>query len=152
MLTTARMAMISAALRNVSRIIESGMRIMPKVPIFNRTPARIADTGPGELTCAGGSQVWTGNSGVLMTSPTKIATNARPAVKPCPARGCSAMSTRMSNVNGSVSRYRARKPSSITSEPASVYRKNLSAASFASPCPHRPIRKYMPTRLRSKNT
>jgi hypothetical protein len=43
------------------------------VPILSRTPARIAEPGAGASACAGGSQVWTGTTGVLMAKPTNSA-------------------------------------------------------------------------------
>ncbi|MCQ0019799.1 hypothetical protein LUX39_43610 [Actinomadura madurae] len=44
------------------------------------------------------------------------------------------------------------KPSSKTSEPRNVYRKNFSADRDRSPCPHSRITKYMPAIDRSKKT
>ena len=57
------------------------------MPILSSTPARIAETGTGASTCAGGSQVCTGKSGVLMPNPTMSASSTSPDATPAPGSG-----------------------------------------------------------------
>jgi len=40
--------------------------IKPKIPIFNRMPARITEPAVGASTWASGSHVWKGNIGTFM--------------------------------------------------------------------------------------
>ena len=60
----------------------SEKRIMPYVPIFSRTPARMTEPAVGASTCASGSQVWNGNIGTLIAKPRKKAKNSQMAAWP----------------------------------------------------------------------
>src|SRR3990167_11119068 len=48
-------------------------RIIPYVPNFNKTPARITEPAVGASTCASGNQIWTGNIGTLTAKEQKKA-------------------------------------------------------------------------------
>ena len=50
-------------------------RIIPYVPIFSKTPARITLPAVGASTCASGSHVWNGKSGTLIANAMKKARN-----------------------------------------------------------------------------
>src|SRR5277367_656964 len=96
----------------------------PYVPIFSRTPARITEPAVGASVCASGSQVWNGNMGTLIANAKKNAQKSSTCawVSYCAA---DASSVGMSNVAPPDLKYRARIPSSMITEPTSVYRKNL---------------------------
>src|SRR5579864_128387 len=125
-------------------------RINPYVPIFNRTPARMTDPAVGASVCASGSQVWNGNIGTLIANAKKKAQNSSTCqrVSNCDAE---ASSVGISKVLAPALKYSARIPSSIITEPTSVYRKNLMAAYKRRSLPHTPIRKYMGTSITSQN-
>src|ERR1700686_4607345 len=101
-------------------------RIKPYVPIFSRTPARMTEPAVGASVCASGSQVWNGNIGTLMANAKKKAQNSSTCecVSNCEA---DPSSVGMSNVAAPALKYSARIPSSMMTEPTSVYRKNLIA-------------------------
>jgi hypothetical protein len=112
----------------------------------------MADAGAGASTWAGGSHVWNGTIGVFTPRPTVKPRKTRAAPSPPPRSGCWSMRAAMSKVRGSDARYSPRMASSMASDPARVYRKNLRAERGASPWPQTAMRKYMPTRLTSKKT
>ena len=78
------------------------IRTKPYVPIFRRTPARIADPVAGASVWAGGSQVWKGTVGVLTARPTRMAARTRLPVRGWPARGLVRVSSTMSKVCGAA--------------------------------------------------
>ena len=120
MAMTARMPIGRANCAQVSGIIDIRIRTNPYVPIFRSTPARIADAGPGASTCAGGSHVWTGTSGVLIANPMKKPAKTIVAYSVPDASGCWRMISAMSKVRGSVTRYSPRIARSSGSDPAKV--------------------------------
>src|SRR5215469_1624331 len=112
-------------------------RRKPYVPIFNKTPARITEPAVGASVCASGSQVWNGNIGTLMAKAKKnpqkshAFRDSEKTVEYC-VFCTAARSVGISNVCTPVAfaalKYNARMASSMRTEPASVYRKNLIAA------------------------
>ena len=64
-----------AAFRDASGKSGRQNRIMPYVPIFRSTPARMTEPAVGASTCASGSHVCNGNSGTLIAKATKKARN-----------------------------------------------------------------------------
>ena len=63
--------------RHACGSIGIAMRAKPYVPILSSTPARMAEPVAGASVWAGGSQVCTGTVGVLIASPTPIASRTR---------------------------------------------------------------------------
>ena len=114
-------ATYGAAFRDASGKSGRQNRIMPYVPIFRSTPARMTEPAVGASTCASGSHVCNGNSGTLIAKATKKARNN--SISVCGIRtrlpACSTrwISTR-SNVP--VALYSHRMPTSIKIEPAIV--------------------------------
>ena len=90
------------------------------MPILSRTPARIAEAGPGALTWAGGSQVCTGKTGVLMPKPMTNARNTSPGTTPAAASGGVSIIARMSKVSVGMFSASTMMPMRISSDPASV--------------------------------
>ena len=96
------------------------------MPIFRRTPARITDPAVGACTCASGSQVWNGNIGTLIAKPRKKARNThfwKSKGRPCAiVYHCVTSKVPVASRPGRPfeRKYRARMPSSITTEPTSV--------------------------------
>src|SRR5258706_9264969 len=103
----------------------------PYVPIFSSTPARITEPAVGACTCASGSQVWNGNIGTLIAKPRKKARNTHfwksKGSEEAIVYHCVTSKVPVVSIPGRPleRKYRARMPSSITTEPARVYRKNL---------------------------
>src|SRR5262245_17112546 len=122
-------------------------------------PARIMEMGVGASTCASGSQVWNGGTGTLIANAMKKNTKIHvrngqpksmpPATRLWPVSWPVAMSWLSSGIEkgrdvmSRAERYSAMMPSSISTEPASVYRKNLMAAYSRRGPPQMPIRKYI---------
>ena len=70
------------AIGTANQIVTSGkmgkeIRIMPYVPIFSRTPARMTEMAVGASTWASGSHVWNGKRGTLMAKPMNRPRNRR---------------------------------------------------------------------------
>src|SRR6185295_878583 len=127
--TIDRPATHQAAARVASGRSGSEKRRNPYVPIFRSTPARITEPAVGACTCASGSQVWNGNIGTLMAKPRKKARKHQNCSSPGIAIVYHLVTSKVAPP-GSVDewKYRARMATSITTEPTSVYRKNLIAA------------------------
>ncbi len=70
----------------------------PYVPSLSRTPARTTLPAVGASVWARGSQVCSGNSGVLTANVTNMAMNV--SVAASPVSGGAAMTARMSKVRG----------------------------------------------------
>ena len=86
--------------------------------------ASTAEPPVGASTCTSGSQVCTGHIGTLTAKAAKKAKNSR--VCACGGSG-SLCQVRMSKLPPDLE-YRYTSATSISSEPSSVYRKNLKAA------------------------
>src|SRR3990170_8887671 len=127
----------------------------PYVPIFSMTPASSTEPIVGASVWASGSHVWNGHIGTLTANPRATAPNTtswNPSVNPPPAANC--CSFRMSNVCTpppmSERKYMPRNPSSMNTDPNSVYRKNLMAAYSRLALPQMPIKKYIGTSTSSQ--
>src|SRR5436190_7857861 len=122
------------------------------------TPASRTEPIVGASVCASGSHVWNGHIGTLTANPSAIAPKTTSWNRwdvPAPPHSVSvAMSKECFPVVGSsgLLKYSARKPSSMNTDPNSVYRKNLIDAYWRLADPHTPIRKYIGTRTSSQNT
>ena len=110
----------------------------------------------GASVCASGSQVWNGNIGTLMAKAKKNPQNShtfkrvRKMLRGGEQRGdVERLNTRLVFC---ALKYSARMPSSISTEPAKVYRKNLMAAYRRRSLPQTPIRKYIGTSMTSQKT
>ena len=117
-------------------------------------PARMTEIGVGACTWASGSQVWKGKIGTLMAKPMNRNQNTQvvnciPSSAPPPGRlspkswpfFASAVRSGIENVPPSS--RSATMATSISTEPASVYRKNLIAAYSRRGPPQMPMRKYI---------
>src|SRR5215470_16701968 len=136
-------------------------RTKPYVPILRRTAARMTEPAVGASVCASGSQVWNGNIGTLMAKAKKKPQKSQPlrdSEKNGEYCGFCTVASRvgMSNVCTPVAlaelKYKARMASSMITEPASVYRKNLMAAYNRRSLPQTPMRKYIGTSITSQKT
>src|SRR5277367_3069902 len=100
----------------------SEKRIMPYVPIFSSTPARMTDPAVGASTCASGNQVCTGHIGTFTAKEANSARNSQV----CIVGGNGVFSsTVMSDVP--AWNHIASSASSISTDPPKVNRKNLNA-------------------------
>src|ERR1039457_2050759 len=113
----------------------------------------MTDPAVGASTCASGSHVWKGNIGTLMAKPRKKDQKTHC----CKPRG------RVSFINSAISnvylpnwlayrKYSVRMPSSLSTEPARVYKKKLMAAERLRGPPHTAMMKYMGTSTSSQHT
>jgi hypothetical protein len=127
----------------------------PYVPIFSSTPARITDPAVGACTCACGSQVWKGKMGTLMANASAKAKKSSPCSRG-PRMVDSCRKSKYEKVGvpkiACPLKNMYRIATSISSDPAVVYRKNLTAAYTRSLPPQIPMRKYMGMRTISQNT
>src|SRR4051794_3424390 len=118
------------------------------------TPARRTEPIVGASVWASGSHVWNGHIGTFTANPSATAPKAtswKVCENPPDAPNC--WSATMSNVCGvGPLKNMPRKPSSMITDPNSVYRKNLMAAYSRFDEPQMPIRKYMGTSTSSRNT
>src|SRR2546429_9791910 len=100
----------------------TAIRRKPYAPALPITPAKVISIGTGAALYASGSQLWKGNSGVLIA-------NARAKTKNSAnwtdGDGASVTSFARSNVCRPVTMYSPITPTSISSEPASVDRTNF---------------------------
>ena len=88
------------------------------MPILSRTAASSTDPAVGAMVCAGGSQVWTGNSGTLMPRPASSRAATTTWVGPGQAGAPAGRERRRSDVPAEVTS--ARIPISISVEPSTV--------------------------------
>src|SRR5262245_17656063 len=111
----------------------------------------------GASVCASGSHVWNGHIGTFTANPRAIAPNTT-SWRSCeyPPLAPKAVRVTRSNVCCPATwgplKYRARNPSSMNTEPNSVYRKNLIDAYWRLADPQTPIRKYIGTSTSSQKT
>src|SRR4029077_4686621 len=114
------------------------------------TPANVTSMGMGAALYASGSQLWKGNSGVLMAK-ASAKTKKRPNWSE--GEGASVASCDRSKVFWPVTMYSPMMPTSISSEPANVYRTNFSAAEPArGPSPYSQSKKYAGMSMASQKT
>ena len=116
---------------------------------MSSTPARMIDPAVGASTCASGSHVWKGNMGTLIANAAANARNTQFCM-PTGSLGPFAISSSMSSVLGVWARYSTIIATSIKSDPASVYRKNLTAAYTRLDDPQMPISRAMGTSMTSQ--
>src|SRR3990172_11014479 len=119
------------------------------------TPASRTEPIVGASVCASGSQVWKGHIGTFTANPNPTAPNTTSwNVLVNPPDAPYSWSATMSNVCTpppmSELKYIARNPSSMKTDPNSVYRKNLIEAYSRFSLPQIPIRKYIGTRTSSQ--
>ena len=101
------------------------MRRKPYAPALPMTPAKVISIGVGAAMYASGSQLWNGNSGVLIAK-ARAKTKKRPNW--IAGEGASVERVARSNVWRPVATYSPITPTSIRSDPTRVYRTNLIAA------------------------
>ena len=94
------------------------------MPIFSRIPASSTEPTVGASVWASGSQVWSGHTGTLTAKPRATAANTIvPKVPPkraAPTSWRASMSKVRPAASGLERSHRARKPSSITTDPMRV--------------------------------
>ena len=106
--------------------------------------------GTGAALYASGSQLWKGKRGVLIANARAKTKNSANWID---GDGASVASWARSNVWRPVTMYSPITPTSISSEPASVYRTNFNAAYPGRvPSPYSHSRKYAGISIASQNT
>src|SRR5690348_6816990 len=95
----------------------TAMRRKPYAPALPITPAKVISIGVGAAAYASGSQLWNGNSGVLMA---KAIAKRKNRANWVDGPGASLASCARSNVWWPVATYSPMTPTSISSEPTSV--------------------------------
>jgi len=123
------------------------LRIIPYVPNFNKTPARITDPPVGASTCASGNQICTGTIGTFTAKDAKKALHLLRCVPASSPPLSTPALHQCFKLTISVVPYRLFKykiPSSILTDPTKVYLlKKYAARTFRARDPHTPILLYI---------